>query len=115
MLVVFECTLVKQQMRNMAEIRNMGNKPYNMQVRINFFELGTSFQKYLFLTFPQVYRNKRWKAILSDQLLPGDIVSIGRSHNNNPVPCDLLLIRGPCIVDESMLTGWYFCWVFFNR
>lgn len=52
-----------------------------------------------------MYRNKRWKSILSDQLLPGDVVSIGRSHNNNPIPCDLLLIRGPCIVDESMLTG----------
>ena len=110
MLVSFECTLVQQQLKNMEMIRQMGNKPFKIMV----------------------YRMRKWIKVNSDELLPGDICSVTRNvtsvavtpiatnstnpnnntnapanPNNQPfnLPCDMLLLRGQCIINESMLTG----------
>lgn len=56
LLVSFECILVKQQLRNLTEIRKMGKKPYNVFV----------------------YRFKKWQSISSDELVPGDLINITR-------------------------------------
>jgi cation-transporting ATPase 13A1 len=87
MLITFECTLVQQQLKNMQLIRQMGNKPFKIMV----------------------YRNRKWLKIDSDQLIPGDICSVGRIANSDTtLPCDLLLLRGQCIINESMVSPHYF-------
>jgi cation-transporting ATPase 13A3/4/5 len=42
------------------------------------------------------------KEISSSDLVPGDVIEI---PENTAMPCDLLLLTGSCIVNESMLTG----------
>lgn len=83
MLVVFESTVVWQRQRTLKEFRGMSIKPYDVFV----------------------YRENKWKEILSDALLPGDLVSVGRTKDDSGVACDMVLVEGSAIVNEAMLSG----------
>jgi cation-transporting ATPase 13A1 len=83
MLVAFECTVVWQRQRTLNEFRGMSIKPYDILV----------------------YRENKWQEIQTDKLLPGDLVSVGRTKEDSAVPCDMLLVEGTAIVNEAMLSG----------
>ncbi|KAF9261090.1 endoplasmic reticulum Ca-transporting P-type ATPase [Marasmius fiardii PR-910] len=83
MLVVFECTVVWQRVRSLTEFRTMAVTPYPINT----------------------YRDGKWSKIQSDQLLPGDVVSVTRQESQTTVPADILLLHGQCIVNEAMLSG----------
>ncbi|KAI4160686.1 MAG: hypothetical protein LQ342_005525 [Letrouitia transgressa] len=83
MLVGFESTVVWQRQRTLNEFRGMSIKPYDIWV----------------------HRINRWEQITSDKLLPGDLVSVGRTKEDSGVACDMLLVEGTAIVNEAMLSG----------
>ena len=83
MLVAFESTVVWQRQRTLNEFRGMSIKPYDIWV----------------------YRLNKWVEIKSDKLLPGDLVSVGRTQEDSGVACDMLLVEGTAIVNEAMLSG----------
>ncbi|KAL2066314.1 hypothetical protein VTL71DRAFT_2385 [Oculimacula yallundae] len=83
MLVVFESTVVWQRQRTLNEFRGMAIKPYDIWV----------------------YRLNKWEETQSDKLLPGDLVSVGRTKDDSGVACDMLLVEGSAIVNEAMLSG----------
>ncbi|KAI9649910.1 putative cation-transporting ATPase 1 [Ciborinia camelliae] len=83
MLVGFESTVVWQRQRTLTEFRGMSIKPYDIWV----------------------YRLNKWEETQSDKLLPGDLVSVGRTKEDSGVACDMILVEGSAIVNEAMLSG----------
>lgn len=85
MLFVFEGTVVMQRQQNMKRLRSMRQVPQEVFV----------------------YRFERWIKITTDELYPGEIILLKKNKNQKKcmIPCDLLLISGSAVVNESILTG----------
>ncbi|GBG89136.1 hypothetical protein CBR_g48843 [Chara braunii] len=87
MLLLFESTVVKSRIRTLMELR---------QVAVDKQSL-------------LVYRGGKWVRLSGIALLPGDIVSLGRTtaqgSEERTVPADMLLLAGTVIANEALLTG----------
>eukprot|EP00873_Tetraselmis_striata_P014222 jgi/Tetstr1/434486/TSEL_023578.t1 len=84
MILMFEGSTAMTRLRNLKTIRGMGNKPTELLV----------------------LRSKKWVKLTSDQLLPGDLISLRHEQGAaNAVPCDCLILGGNAVVNESTLTG----------
>lgn len=87
MLFMFESTMAKSRLKTLTELR---------RVRVDNQTL-------------MVHRCGKWVKLSGTDLLPGDVVSIGRSSSqtgeDKSVPADMLIIAGSAIVNEAILTG----------
>ncbi|GMF17501.1 unnamed protein product [Phytophthora lilii] len=86
MILMFEGVTVMSRLKNLQTLRGMGNKAREVYV----------------------YREKSWKKVNSDLLVPGDIISVKREtdgDHDNMVPCDCLLLDGSAVLNEATLTG----------
>ncbi|KAG3190212.1 Manganese-transporting ATPase 4 [Phytophthora cactorum] len=86
MILMFEGVTVMSRLKNLQTLRGMGNKAREMYV----------------------YREKTWKKMNSDLLVPGDVISVKREtvgDHDNMVPCDCLLLDGSAVLNEATLTG----------
>ncbi|KAG6619896.1 P-type ATPase (P-ATPase) Superfamily [Phytophthora cinnamomi] len=86
MILMFEGVTVMSRLKNLQTLRGMGNKAREVYV----------------------YREKTWKKVNSDMLVPGDVISVKREtdgDHDNMVPCDCLLLDGSAVLNEATLTG----------
>ncbi|XP_047307482.1 probable manganese-transporting ATPase PDR2 [Impatiens glandulifera] len=87
MLFMFESTMAKSRLKTLTELR---------RVRVDNQTL-------------MVHRCGKWVKLTGTDLVPGDVVSIGRSSGldgeDKSVPADMLILAGSTIVNEAILTG----------
>ena len=95
-IILMESTTAMQRWRTMKILKGLAPKPVQVPV----------------------YRKRKWQLILSDELLPGDLICLNSSKGtksgsansaptaaNDVIPCDCLLLHGSAVVNEATLTG----------
>lgn len=137
LLMFFESMLCRQRLNSLQMLRNMRQPPYPLFVYRPVPEDQaqaqaqdqTPGQSPIPTTAYGPGPQRKWVIESSQNLLPGDIVSLTSQnvtaqrpklflknsgaaapvHRKRPieplVPCDILLLTGSCIVNEAMLTG----------
>eukprot|EP00915_Cephaloidophora_sp_WS-2016_P008435 GHVH01011608.1.p1 GENE.GHVH01011608.1~~GHVH01011608.1.p1 ORF type:complete len:1408 (+),score=221.66 GHVH01011608.1:38-4225(+) len=82
-LVGMECQVVFRRQKEMAAMSDMQIPPRKLYC----------------------YRENKWTSVSSDDIIPGDIISLKGGEANSQIPADLLLLRGSCLTNEAILTG----------
>lgn len=104
MLVLFEMGVVYQRIIAMREFRQMNLR--TTDIKLLKRPIAKHLQKSSASESNKTYENADDAApytISSRDLVPGDIIEI--ESPGIQVPCDLLLLKGTCAVNEAMLTG----------
>jgi cation-transporting ATPase 13A1 len=85
MIFMFEGTTAFGRLRSLQTLRGMGHKSRPL------FTL----------------RSGAWVQVSSDELLPGDIISLTKAAADDDciVPCDCLILTGAAVANEATLTG----------
>jgi len=85
MILMFEGTVVFQKLKSLGALKGMGNKIRDVYV----------------------YRSSSWVQTTTDNLLPGDIMSLKKEkkEGGDVIPADVLLLNGSTVVSEASLTG----------
>lgn len=82
-LIMFECTVSYNRLAGLQRLRGTLKHPFHISC----------------------FRHGLWFMLRTDELLPGDVISLTAKANEINVPADVLILSGTAVVDEALLTG----------